>query len=130
MIPLPVVLDLTPCDYVIVEEGTKKVSVIGSIGKLTATQFPFTPPPFWVHMAFTDAVGDATIDLVIMRLDTLEEVYSRQRQITFSDRLDVFHLMFRIRDFSFETPGVYQVGLYVDREWAAQRRLRVALEET
>jgi hypothetical protein len=129
MVPGPIVLDLTLCDYVIVEEGTRKVSLIGIFGKLPADHFPFLASPFCVHSALTDGLGDATIDLVVSRLDTLEEVYARQRRIIFSDRLRELHVIFRISDCSFPTAGIYQVVLLVDKEWAAQRRFRVVSEE-
>src|SRR5689334_5976929 len=48
MIPTPVALGLTLCDYVLVEQGTKKVSYIRSFRRLRASGFPVVMSPFFV----------------------------------------------------------------------------------
>jgi hypothetical protein len=123
MTPRPVAVGLTLCDYLVIEEGTRKVSLVGYLVKLTAERFPFTPPPFYVFAALTDGLGDATIDLVVSRLDSLDELYARQLRVNFSSRLRERQVVFRISDCVFGAPGAYQFTLYVDGEWVAQRRL-------
>jgi len=128
MVPRPVALGLTLCDYLVIEEGTRKVSLVGVLTKLTAEHFPYVPPPFFVHAALTDGLGAATIDLVATRLDTGEEIGLRRRTVRFVNRLGELHVVFRINDWSFPVAGSYQITLLVDREWVAQRRIRILLE--
>ena len=63
MVPTPVALGLVLCDVVIVEEKTKKVSLIGTFARIKANEFPATPLPFSVRAVLTDGSGDATIKL-------------------------------------------------------------------
>jgi hypothetical protein len=121
----PIAIGMTICDYVIIEEGTEKVSLIGILTKWVAKQFPWTPPQFFVHVALTDGLGEVTIDLVVSRLDTGQELYARRRQIHFVDKLRQLQLIFRIRDLVLPTPGVYQFSLLAAKEWTAQRSIRV-----
>jgi hypothetical protein len=79
-------------------------------------------------VALTDGLGDATLDLIVTRLDTFEEIYSRRRLVHFSDRLRELHVIFRVTDCVFGTPGSHQFALFVDREWVAQRRLNILAE--
>jgi hypothetical protein len=129
VIPPPIALGLTICDLVIVEEGTKKVSLVGAISTFQPAHFPFLPAPFFVHVALTDGLGNATIDLIVTHLDTGESIYFRQRAVRFSHKLNELHVAFRISDCSFPSPGLYQVTLLLDREWVAHQRFRILAQE-
>src|ERR1700724_3349625 len=83
----PVALGLTLCDYVSVEERTKKVSLIGCFTGLAVSRFPAIAQPFCVFAVLTDGLGDGTIDLVVFQLDTGEEVFSYRSPISFPDKL-------------------------------------------
>jgi hypothetical protein len=46
MVPTPTALSLTICDYVIIEERTRKVSLIGAFTGISAEYFPILVLPF------------------------------------------------------------------------------------
>src|SRR5207302_8541885 len=126
MIARPVALGLTLCDYVIVEERTKKASLIGTFTQISATQFPVVAQPFSVFAVLTDGFGDAAVvELVVMRLDTGEDIYRYRSQLRFPDKLAEVSVLFRLRQCSFPAAGIYQFTLVVDGERVAQRRLHV-----
>jgi hypothetical protein len=127
MIPRPIAIGMTLCDYVIIEERTKKASLIGSFSGLSADQFPVLAQPFSVFSVLTDSAGHGTIDLVVSRLDDGEEIHVYRSQLYFPDQLAevIFHA--RLRQCWFPTAGEYQFSLFADGEWLAQRRLRVYL---
>ncbi len=129
MIPCPVTLGLTLCDYVIIEERTKKASLIGSFTGLAASQFPVTAQPFSVFAVLTDGHGDGIMDLVLTRLDTGEEVLAFQSRLHFPELLAEVRFLIRLRQCSFPAPGTYQFTLLVDGEWVGQRRFRVYQRE-
>jgi hypothetical protein len=129
MIPQPTALGLILCDYVIVEEGTRKISTIGHFDKWKATQFPSVPRPFCVFTRLTDAHGTGIVDLVISRLETEEEIHSLRVEGHFPHRLAVVPLLFRINDCSFPTAGSYVVTLSVDGVEVAEHRLPVYAAE-
>ena len=129
MNPRPIMVGMSLCDHVIVEERTKKVSLIGAFTGLGVAEFPAHVPPFSVFAVLTDGVGTATMELLVTHMDTNEEVYSHHATLTFPDKVaDVlYHL--RLRRFVFPASGTYQFTLLLDGDWMAQRRLRVYQRE-
>jgi hypothetical protein len=104
------------CDYVLIEDGTKRASLIGGLTSLEAGGFPYLAPAFFVFAALIDGLGDATVQLVATRLDTNDQIYARRRPVRFSDRLRELHVIFRVADCRFPAPGYYQFSLLVDGE--------------
>jgi hypothetical protein len=128
MTPPPVAVGLTICDYVIVEAKPNKITLVGGMTRLGLKHFPSVAPPFHVFATFTDGLGDATLKLVITRLDTDEDVYTRQTRIRFQDKFSTVQVSFRVRDCQFPEPGWYFFTLLVDGEWVAQRRFLLSQE--
>jgi hypothetical protein len=111
------------CDYLIVEEGTRKVSLIGCFSALTAAEFPKPPRLFFVHADLTDGTGEGTAELVITYAQTGEEVYRHAKSVRFADRLRVVLYGWKVTNCSFPHPGRYTVSLLVDGQWVTQRTL-------
>src|SRR2546427_5911737 len=95
MEPRPIVLGLTLCDYVLVEERTKKVSLIGTFTGLGVADFPAQALPFSVFTVLTDGFGSATIELVLTHMDSNEEVNSYRATLQFPDK--VTEVMYHLR---------------------------------
>ena len=129
MVPRPNVLGLTLCDYVIVEERTRKVSLIGTFTGIAANRFPVIAQPFSVFAVLTDGLGDATMGLSILRLETDEEIFVYHTPVHFPDKLAEVSFHARLRQCSFPAAGHYLFTLLVDREWVAQRRIQVYTKE-
>jgi hypothetical protein len=130
MVSPPVAIGLTLCDYALVEEGTKKVSLVGIFSGIRTTGFPSAPRTICVFAAFTDGLGEAIMDLSISRLETDEELYTNQQPVHFPDRFQEVRVRFRVHEFSFPAPGAYLFSLLADGEMVAQRRVTVyAIEE-
>jgi hypothetical protein len=125
MVPTPIALGMNLCDYVIVEERTKKVSLIGTFTGMSGDRFPFTARPFSIHAVLTEGAGSGTIQLEVVRLDTGEVVYTHRGGIFFPDVLQEVICHVRLQQCEFPTPANYQFTLLIDGEWVAQRRLRV-----
>jgi hypothetical protein len=130
MVPSPLALALTLCDQVIVEEGTRKVSVIGSFRELHSRSCPFTPAPFSVLAVLTGTQGEEDLTLTVTALETDEEIYSFRRRIRLPDRFAEGRAAIRLVDCTFPAPGLYSFTLLVDGDWIAQRRLQVRQLET
>src|SRR4051812_3743228 len=68
MVPAPVALGLTLCDYVIVEQSTNKASLIGTFSTFRGRVFPFPPLPFlrlrgpdrWIRERRCVALGESS----------------------------------------------------------------------
>jgi hypothetical protein len=129
MVPHPVAVGMMFCDSLIVEEGTRKVSFIGSFNRLNFDGFPSPQQPFYVLATLTEGHGRGRIDAIVSRLDTDEEIYTHRGQITFSNPLQEVTAAIRLQHCSFPEPGMYQVTLLIDGEWVAHRRLRIRLTQ-
>ena len=125
MIPPPIALALALCDYVILEERTKKVSVIGRFNSFSVTRFPAMVAPFSAYALLTDGLGDASVELVVSRMDTDQGVFVYRGSLHFPDRLTHVGFHTRFRQFVFPASGQYQFTLLVDGEWVAQQRVAV-----
>ena len=125
MVPRPVALGLTLCDHVIIEERTRKASLIGQFTGMPAESFPHLAQPFCLFAVLTNAIGSGTLELELTRLDTGEEIWNHQGPIEFPDRLAEVRFVFRLRQCYFPAPGKYDFVLKVDGDWVAQRSFRV-----
>lgn len=121
----PVAIGLMLCDYVLVEERTRKVSLIGTFSGLGMERFPMAAPPFCVYALLTDGEGRMPMDLVVSHLETDQHIATYRGQVAFPDRLTDVNYLVRLRDCRFPEAGTYQFTLLADGEWVAQRRPRV-----
>ena len=126
MNPPPLAVALLLCKYVHFEEGeAHNVTLVGCFSKLDVESFPATPTVY-VYAALTNAEGETTIRIVVERLDTGEDIYVDDISLRFPDKLATGHLSWRIKDCVFPHDGWYQVILYADGQWVAQRRFKVS----
>jgi hypothetical protein len=129
MFPLPSVVGLALCEKIMVEEGTRSVSLIGCFVKISATTFPSPPKRFDVHAALTGGLGEGTIDLLVTQLETGQAIYSGRRPVGFPDRLTTVWMNLRLKGLSFPAPARYQFTLLLDGEWLTQTVLDVIHRE-
>jgi hypothetical protein len=120
---------MTLCDYILVEEGTNKVSLIGTFSGIRGVQFPLNPSPFCVFATLTGGFGDATVEHAVTNLQTNKEIYGRQATMHFPDRFTEVRAVYRQVECQFPTAGTYLFTLLVDGDWIAHRRLRVSSKE-
>jgi hypothetical protein len=66
---------------------------------------------------------------MVVREETQEEVYVREMEYHFPDRLAEIRVHFRMTQCELPASGWYQFTLFVDDEFVAQRRVRANLVE-
>src|SRR5207247_8370108 len=92
MVPTPVAVGLSLCNFVLLEEGgSRRISIVGSFSSLRVESFPANSP-FYLFATLTDGSGPANLRLHVTRLDTLEIIYSRADQIRFPGRRAVLNV--------------------------------------
>jgi hypothetical protein len=126
MTPTPVVLSMSLCDYVIVEEGTGKPSLIGCFDRLVV---PAIPPPrrsFFVAAELTGGHGRSRVSVEVARPDTDETMWWSHGDVYFRDRLFVVRYRTRVVNCPLPVSGRYAVSLLVDGEMVGQRILVVS----
>ena len=125
MVPLPQALALTLCERIIVEEGTRNLTLVSTFLSRRVVSFPSEPVVFSVIVPLVGGSGTGTIELAVVRLQTDETIYSQQGTISFPDRLLVVNAQFRVSKLRFPASGFYSFMTLIDGELIAQRRLRV-----
>lgn len=125
MAKMPVAIGLSLCEQVVIEEKTRNVTLVNCFSVRTAKKFPTASIPFTVFALLTDGLGDVTLEVVIERLDTLDDVYRKSIRVRFPRSLATLRFIHRVRDCVFPISGEYQVKLLADGEFLAQRKIAV-----
>ena len=120
----PALTALFFADYVIVDEQTKKKSVVGIFDQFFSQQFPISFPPWWIFAGVTNLEGDHTFALnLFSELDEGIVAISggfKSEQLTGS--IDIFP---RIGQAIFPRPGDYRLTFHIDGVAIGQKILRV-----
>jgi hypothetical protein len=125
----PLVLGLILCEKAIVEEDTRNVTLVSTFTRLVVEEFPSLPPRFAFYTVLSEGEGSGILDLVIVHLESNEEIHAARMPVHFADRVAELRVLFRIHRCSFPAPGEYLCTLMLDGEWLAQRRLQVSQKE-
>jgi hypothetical protein len=125
MIQRPVAVGLMLCEKIIVEEGTRNVTLVSCFSRLRVHQFPSAPHRMAVYVVLTDGQGEGVIDLILNRLDESEELFQQRQPIKFTGPLQEIGMLFRLNQCSFPAPGRYQILLLADGEMVAQKAFTV-----
>jgi hypothetical protein len=122
---LPVFKAMLICDQAIREEGTGKTSLIGIFENIHARSFPARHSSLAVYAMMTDAQGDYTIRLDLVRLDDLMTIGRGQGPMTFEDRRKTTEITFTLTGLQFDGPGTYEFRLYADDRLVGHKAFRV-----
>ena len=126
----PVAIGLLLCEQLIVEEGTKNVTPVNCFTKRTASEFPWTSPPFTVMAWLTNGAGDVLLEVVVEDAKTLVELDRRGASFQLTTPLQQLRLSLRLHSVTFPDPETYRVLLLANGEIIAQRKLVIVPKET
>lgn len=124
MIQPPVAIGLTVCEQVIVEEKTHNITLVNCLTRLRVRKVPSELHRLVVHAWLTDGLGSGKVRFELVRLDTFDEIWSKEIPATFSHPLQEFRAVFR-GALSFPVEGHYQASLLADGTTIAQRKFKV-----
>jgi hypothetical protein len=120
----PMAIGIVLCEQVIVEEGTHNVTPVNCFNFREIDELP-GEATFFAVAWLVNGEGEMPADIVVERLDTLEDVYRHTRKFVFRDRMRDSRCVARIRSCMFPVAGYYQVSLIIDGELTAQRKFRL-----
>lgn len=126
----PVARRLFPCDVLLLDAQSNKVSLINLFDRVRPPTFPSPPKPFAVYARLTDGSGEVELRVEVETLDGLQQVYARTTQVRLPDRVGSLHVRFEVGSCSFPRSGEYQVVQYADGHPVAQTRLSVLAQES
>ena len=124
----PNAVGLFLCEQVIVEEGTGNVTLVNCFTYRKVRQFPSERSSFVVFFLLTDGFGPVPVQVVIQRLDTLDEIYKYSRVLQFTSPLQEARCTLRVQGLSFPVPGSYEVTLFAGGDPIASRKVRIFSE--
>jgi hypothetical protein len=130
MVPRPRAIDFLVCDYFILDERTKNVSLIGCFNRLRLPEFPFAASRFYVFALLTDGLGEGLLELTLSHLASEEEIFRLETTIRLPHRFTELRVPFPIVECYFPEPGAYLFTLLIDNEIIGERRFEVALKES
>jgi hypothetical protein len=119
---------MTLCDSVIVEERTRKLSLIGTFWSLAVDDgFPTGPVPITVVVRLVGGLGDIPLTLTVGLESGLEldDVHEISGTVTFRDRFRPTNFVARLRSLEFQVPGHYHFFLRAGDAELAHTTLRV-----
>lgn len=121
----PMLLALILCDHTIREEGTQKLSLVGTFNSLFARKFPCVHPSLSVYLALTDGHGKVPCRLRMTSLATDKELFSLPGEIDFKDPNGVAEMVFQLERLRFESSGLYALEFLTRDELLGTRKLQV-----
>jgi hypothetical protein len=129
-VPRPRAIDYLICEYFILDERSKNVSLIGCFNRLRLPEFPFAASRFFVFALLTDGLGEGSLELTLTHLGSEEEIFRLETTIRLPNRFTELRVPFPIVECYFPEPGAYLFTLLIDNEIIAERRFEVTLMET
>lgn len=114
------------CDQTLVEEGTRKRSLIGLFDRVKATQFPTVHNAMSVYVQFREIEGvfDFTLELYDVTQDkTLNK--AKVDKFKVPDKSRDCELVFNLLSVRFEHAGEYEFRIYVNDGIFGQKSFQV-----
>jgi hypothetical protein len=122
----PILKAMLLCDQTILEEGTKKRSLIGLFDRISSAQMPTVHPSMSVYVQFREVEGtfDFTLELYDLAGEkTLHRSVVQGFQVHAKSR--DCELVFNLLAVRFEHAGEYEFRIYIDDYIFGQRSFHV-----
>jgi len=123
--PHPSLNAMLLCDLTIREHGSGKISLIGVFENISSSRFPVVHRTLSVYAKLTDAEGDYTIRLELIRLEDSHVVAQGALKATFADRMAPGELIFNLENLGLERPGRYEFRLFAEERFVAAKTFTV-----
>jgi hypothetical protein len=120
----PIAIGMVLCEQVIVEERTHNITSVNCFSIREVDDLP-DQATFFALAWLANGLGEMLAELIVERLDNLEETFRVNRQLDFPDRLHDMRFVARIRNCHLPVAGLYEVSLIIDGEPVASRKFRV-----
>jgi hypothetical protein len=120
----PTAIGIVLCDRVIVDEISRNVTPVECFNLRLVGSIP-GQSTFFALAWLADGEGELSAEIVIRRLDTLEEIYREEKKLVFQSRLQEARFVARVRSCRFPVAGYYEIVLSIGGELIAHRKFRV-----
>ena len=122
----PILKAMLLCDHTIVEEATRKRTLIGLFDRIKANQFPSTHPAMSIYVQFRDLEGTFDFMLELFDLTAGKEMTRAEvKNFKVQDRSRDCELVFNLLSVKFDHPGEYEFRIYVNDFIFGQKSFKV-----
>lgn len=123
---IPSVLATLLCDWIIVEQGTAKKTLVGLFDGLSSSSFPISRPVSF-YARLTDLEGHYHFTLRIVRLDGDNEelMAGAEFESNADDRLGILEVALNLPPVPFTASGRYEFQLYAEDVFIGRAVLNV-----
>ncbi len=123
----PILKAMLICDQTIVEEGTRKRSLIGVFDRIKAGKFPTVHPAMSIYVQFREVEGVFDFTLELFDLSAGRAVNRAQiSKFKVNDRSRDCELVFNLLSVKFEHPGDYEFRIYINDYVFGQKFFKIA----
>lgn len=124
----PVAISMLLCEQVIVDVKTRNATPVNCFNTRHLEAIP-GHVSFTALVWLTDGMGEVIAEVIVERLDSMEEVFRVEEILNFANPLQEMRCAVRIRRCPIPVAGYYLLSLIIDREVIADRRFAVRKEE-
>lgn len=126
MQPKPILKAMLLCDMTIVEEGTRKRTLIGLFDRLRSSRFPTVHPAMSVYVQFRELQGGFNFTLELVDLGSEKTVnHTVIKDFRVEDRSSDCELVFNLLSVRFDHPGDYEFRIYANDAIFGQKSFKV-----
>ena len=122
----PILKAMLLCDQTIVEEGSKKRSLIGLFDRVKSSKFPTVHGSMSVYVQFREIEG--VFDFMLELFDLAEDKTLHKatvKSFKVQDKSRDCELVFNMLSVRFDRPGDYEFRIYVDDQIFGQKSFQV-----
>ncbi|MBE9512455.1 MAG: hypothetical protein IMY77_00105 [Chloroflexi bacterium] len=121
--PFPVALLL--CDSVVVDERSKKKTLVGVFDNINAVSFPTTYRPITLYARLTDAEGQYSFRLDYVQVKT-DQLLAKAEipSLNIPDRLSAYEIMLEPPPIVIPEPGEYEFRLWANDRYIGRVKFR------
>ena len=121
--PTPVPVALLVCDQVIVEEGSRKKTIVGVFDSIWCVQFPTTHRPAWLYFKAIDCEGEYEHKIEYVQVSTGKVLTQGKGQFLHNDRHQYAEFALKCPPLPLPEPGEYEFRLWLNEKFISSIRV-------
>jgi hypothetical protein len=121
----PVLVALLFADRVLVEEGNRKKTIVGTFTQFHSEKFPVVFPPWFIYAAVTNIEGEHSFSLNLVLEKESQVVLGINGKVKAEDRNKVNEFIFPIQRAIFPSAGTYALTFNIGGSQVGSRLLEV-----
>jgi len=129
-LPHPALKAILLCDRIIQEAETNKLTLVGVLDRVTASEFPFDyVRGLELYVRVTDAAGQYAIRIEVVRVEDEQTIVAGDAVAAIPDRTSSHDIRFDLPSVPFERPGQYEFRFFANSRFVGAAILLIEESE-